>query len=64
MLCDAGADVNVVDRWGSRPLDDSRKAKKNSTTITKLLLKHGAKSSKISTIIATAILSLRFNGED
>lgn len=64
MLCDAGADVNVVDRWGSRPLDDSRKAKKNSTAITKLLLKHGAKSSKISTIIATAILSLRFNGED
>ena len=38
MLCEAGADVNVEDRWGHRPLDDARNAKKNSAGIMKLLL--------------------------
>jgi len=46
MLCAAGADPNVEDRWGNRPLDDAGKAKKNSTRIMKLLVSYGAKSSK------------------
>ena len=37
LLCEAGADVNVKDRWGDRPLDDARKAKKNSTAIMNIL---------------------------
>ena len=37
VLCEAGADVNVRDRWGDRPLDDARKAKKNSKAIAKVL---------------------------
>ena len=64
MLCDAGADANVVDRWGNRPLDDARTAKTNSTAIMKLLVKHVAKSTKISTFISTALLSLRRNDEE
>lgn len=46
LLCVAGADPNVEDRWGNRPLDDAEKAKKNSTSIMKLLASYGAKSSK------------------
>lgn len=48
LLCKAGADVNVQDRWGNQPLDDAKKAKKNSTAIIKLLKKYGAKSSSSS----------------
>jgi len=58
MLCEAGADVNVEDRWGHRPLDDARNAKENSAGIMKLLLKHGAKSTNIFTMIRTALLSV------
>ena len=46
LLCNAGADPNVEDRWGNRPLDDADKAKKNSASIMKLLVSYGAKSSK------------------
>ena len=58
MLCEAGADVNIEDRWGHRPLDDARNAKKNSNGIMKLLLKHGAKSTNITTMIRTALSSV------
>lgn len=46
LLCKAGADVNVEDRWGNRPLDDAENAKKNSSTIMKILVQRGAKSLK------------------
>lgn len=58
MLCMAGADVNAKDRWGHHPLDDARNAKKNSNDVMKLLLKHGAKSTNISTKLRTALLSV------
>lgn len=58
MLCEAGADVCVQDRWGRSPLDDARKAKTNSLDIMKLLIKHGAKSTKIATKIAAGLLSV------
>ncbi len=32
LLCEAGANINVKDRWGDRPLDDAKKAKKNSSS--------------------------------
>jgi len=41
LLCNAGADVNVQDRWGNRPLDDAHRIK-NSTCID-ILAKFGAK---------------------
>ena len=41
LLCQAGADVNVRDRWGNRPLDDAKSAK-HSQCIS-LLEEHGAK---------------------
>ena len=43
MLCEAGADANVEDRWGNRPLDDAKSAKKNSADIIKILKQYGAK---------------------
>lgn len=46
LLCEAGADVNVVDRWNNRPLDDASSAKTNSKAIMSLLVQYGAKSSK------------------
>jgi ankyrin repeat protein len=46
LLCKAGANANVEDRWGNRPLDDAKNAKKNSTRIIRLLKKFGAKSIK------------------
>jgi ankyrin repeat protein len=46
LLCKAGANVNVEDRWGNRPLDDAKNAKKNSARIIGLLKKFGAKSIK------------------
>lgn len=50
LLCKAGADVNVEDRWGNHPMDDAKNAKKNSTAIMKLLEKYGANSSIVSTM--------------
>jgi serine/threonine protein kinase len=46
VLCRAGADVNVEDRWGNRPMDDAKNAKKNSEGILSLLVNYGAKSVK------------------
>jgi serine/threonine protein kinase len=46
LLCKAGADVNVEDRWGNRPLDDAVNAKKNSKEVVKLLHEYGARSMK------------------
>jgi len=50
LLCKEGANVNVEDRWGNRPLDDAQNAKKNSVSIIKLLRKYGAKSEKNPTL--------------
>lgn len=60
MLCEAGADVNVQDRWNNRPLDDAKNAKEHSTEIMRLLMEHGAMSTKFPTIIATTLLKFRF----
>jgi ankyrin repeat protein len=56
LLCEAGADVNVQDRWGNRPLDDAKNTKENSTKIMRLLMEHGAMSTKFPTIIITTLL--------
>ena len=67
LLCQAGADVNVRDRWGNQPLDDAKKAKKNSSEIVKLLKKYGAKESSSATTTAAAtrrLLSNVFFSED
>lgn len=56
MLCEAGATVNVEDRWGHCPLDEASQAKENSSAIMKLLLKHGAESSNISTKMKVAFV--------
>lgn len=45
LVCQEGADVNVEDRWGNRPLDDAKRAKENSAEIVKLLKSRGAASS-------------------
>jgi ankyrin repeat protein len=58
MLCEAGADVNVEDRWGHRPLDEAGHAKNNSDAIMNVLLKHGAGSNNILTTIKKAFLGL------
>lgn len=58
MLCEAGADPNVEDRWGHRPLDEAGHAKTNSEAIMKLLLKHGASSNNILTVIKKAFLAM------
>jgi len=58
MLCKAGANVNVEDRWGHRPLDDAKNAKQNSSAIMKLLMKHGAESKHMTTAIRTALLNV------
>lgn len=60
MLCDAGANVNVEDRWGNGPLDDARDAKKNSADMMKILLLHGAKTNNIATKMKTALLRVWF----
>jgi ankyrin repeat protein len=46
LLCEAGGNVNVEDRWGNRPLDDAEKAKKNAAEIMELLYRYGARSTK------------------
>lgn len=58
MLCEAGANVNVEDRWGHRPLDDAKNAKENPIAITKILVKNGAKSKKLLTNITTTLSSM------
>jgi serine/threonine protein kinase len=45
LLCQAGANVNVEDRWGNRPLDDALNAK-NKNAVIQVLLKYGARSAK------------------
>jgi ankyrin repeat protein len=50
LLCQAGANPNVEDRWQNRPLDDARNAKKNSASIMKILVKYGARSVKNPTL--------------
>ena len=47
LLCKAGANVNVEDRWGNRPLNDAKKAGQNSAEIVKLLKEYGGKSANI-----------------
>jgi serine/threonine protein kinase len=46
LLCEAGADPNVEDRWGNRPIDDAKNAKQNSDSMVKLLKQFGAKSGR------------------
>jgi len=41
LLCEAGADTNVKDRWGNRPLDDARNS--GNDECVQLLEKYGAK---------------------
>jgi hypothetical protein len=50
-LCDAGADVNVEDRWSRRPLDDAE-AGDHAETVT-LLQSYGAARGRASAINAT-----------
>jgi serine/threonine protein kinase len=45
LLCEAGANVNVEDRWGNRPLDDARTSTKNSEAMINVLKEYGATSS-------------------
>ena len=56
MLCAAGGDVNVEDRWGFRPLDDAKNAKKNSTEIMRVLVKYGANSAALSSMGQEAVI--------
>ena len=49
LLCEAGANVNVEDRWGNRPLDDARDASNNSKKNHTLLVQYGAQPSVLST---------------
>jgi ankyrin repeat protein len=56
ILCEAGANTNVEDRWGHRPIDDASSAKRNSNEIMKLLLKYGAESTRMGVKIRTAFL--------
>ncbi len=60
-LCEAGADVNVQDRWGNRPLDDAVSA--NHMKCIEILEKYGGKVSKSSatTIGHEALLDLMHN---
>lgn len=46
LLCMAGANTNVEDRWGNRPMDDAKGAKENSEAIMKVLVNYGADSKK------------------
>jgi ankyrin repeat protein len=50
LLCQAGANPNVEDRWQNRPLDDAQNAKKNAAIIMSILVKYGARSAKNSTL--------------
>ena len=46
LLCMAGVNTNVEDRWGNRPMDDAKGAKENSEAIVKVLVHYGADSKK------------------
>ena len=46
LLCVAGANPNVEDRWGGRPLDDAANSKSNSAEVMQLLVSFGAQSQK------------------
>jgi ankyrin repeat protein len=50
LLCQAGANPNVEDRWQNRPLDDAQNAKKNAASIMSILVKFGARSIKKPTL--------------
>jgi ankyrin repeat protein len=54
MLCEAGANVNVEDRWGKRPLDDANGSKQKECV--EILTEYGAK--KGSSIEVDSINSL------
>mmetsp|Transcript_12942 Transcript_12942/g.27945 ORF Transcript_12942/g.27945 Transcript_12942/m.27945 type:complete len:569 (+) Transcript_12942:175-1881(+) len=58
LLCEKGADVNVRDRWGNRPLDDAKSS--NHMACVKLLESYGAKhgSSEVSSMGREALLDL------
>lgn len=45
VLCEAGANVNIEDRWCGRPLDDARRS--NNLTCIEILEKFGAKPGKL-----------------
>jgi ankyrin repeat protein len=55
-LCEAGANTNVEDRWGHRPIDDASGANRNSNEIMRLLLTYGAESTSMVTKIRTAFI--------
>lgn len=44
LLSQEGIDVDVLDRWGNKPIDDAKRAKYNSGKIIELLKARGAKS--------------------
>jgi ankyrin repeat protein len=50
LLCRAGANPNVEDRWQNRPLDDAQNARKNAASIMSILVKYGARSVKNPTL--------------
>lgn len=50
-LCKHGADVNVADRWGGRPLDDA--IQKGNERVEKLLRKYGATTAALSSSHST-----------
>ena len=46
LLCKKGANVNVEDRWGGKPLDDAMHS--GNEQVVELLIKYGATSAKVS----------------
>jgi ankyrin repeat protein len=44
LLSQEGIDIDVLDRWGNKPIDDAKRAKYNSEKIIELLKNRGAKS--------------------
>ena len=47
LLCEKGANVNIVDRWGGRPLDDAKSSKQTEcVNILKKFGAHGGKEDK------------------
>jgi len=51
-LCARGADVNVVDRWGGRPLDDAIRC--NHEQCAAVLIRYGARSGKRHSMLSLA----------
>lgn len=52
-LCEAGAHVNVEDRWGRRPIDDALSG--NYVDVAEYLRKHGGQPGKKETVIDKSI---------